>query len=491
MRRLHWFRSHATLMLLLMGALLALATASELSGAEAANDQEFVAWYNATMQQVETAANGMATGIENFDCTTVEAWASTGYEDATKALAELEGYTVSSELQPGKQHLSLALEQYTSACNYTKIGAMQYDADNLEKAAEYVGEAIDHFEEVDALGLVPPTPVVALNRLKGDLEFAAQTVRGTQKPGASPTPTPKSPNISVDEAHKMLQETPDEIILVDTRTEQIYASEHIPGAINIPLSVNTTPFEQEIEKLDKSKIIIAYCQAGRASLVAGDLLVQHGFERVYTMEGGINAWKQKYPTTLTSPQPTAAVSGAIKAEPFTLTSVDGTTFSLSDYSGKVVVLTLILTTCHLCQEEMGELKALKEAYPDIVVISVSIDPLDTDENLRNFKEHYSADWLFARDTARVAARYQGYVLATPTVVVITPKGYISYRKVALVPLEELKTAVALAYEEKGDLMPSAAPADGGLMPGFEALPALLSAGILLVMLRLLGKREAR
>jgi rhodanese-related sulfurtransferase/peroxiredoxin len=298
-------------------------------------------------------------------------------------------------------------------------------------------------------------------------------------------------DISVDDVQKMLQQKPDEIILVDTRTEQIYASEHIPGAINIPLSVNTASFEQAIEQLDKSKIIIAYCQVGGASRLAGDLLVQHGFERVYTMEGGINAWKQKYPTTLTSPQPTGAVPGALEAEPFTLTSVDGTTFSLSDYNGKVVVLSLILTTCSLCQEEMAELKALKAAYPDIQIITVSIDPGETDDNLRSFKEQYGADWLFARDTARVATTYQGYVLATPTVVVITPKGYISFRKVALVPLEDLKTAVALAYDEKGELMPSAAPADGGQMPGFEAVTALASLAVLSAMIRRRGKRKER
>lgn len=298
-------------------------------------------------------------------------------------------------------------------------------------------------------------------------------------------------DISVDEVHRMLQQKPGEIILLDTRTEQIYASEHIPGAINIPLSVNTASFEQAIDKLDKSKIIIAYCQAGSASRIAGDLLVQHGFERVYTMEGGMNAWKQKYPTTLTSPQPTAAVPGAIKAEPFTLTSVDGTTFSLSDFSGKVVVLSLILTTCHLCQEEISELKALKAAYPEVQIISVSIDPAETDENLRSFKEQYNGDWLFARDTARVATTYQGYVLATPTVVVITPKGYISFRKVALVPLEELKAAVALAYEEKGELMPSAAPSDSGQMPGFGAVLAFASLILLGLLIRRRGRRQER
>ncbi len=291
-------------------------------------------------------------------------------------------------------------------------------------------------------------------------------------------------DISVDEAYQMLQENPDEIILLDVRTEQIYNSEHITGPnyviVNIPLSVDTTAFESGIEELDKSKIIIAYCQAGRASQVAGDLLVKHGFERVYTMIGGINAWKGKYPTSLTSPKPTQAPTGAIAAPPFTLTSVDGTTFSINDYRGKVVVLTLILTTCHLCQEEMGELAQLRQAYPDVAIISVSIDPLETDENLRSFKETYNADWLFARDTNNLASRYQGYVLATPTVVVITPEGYISFRKVEVVPLEDLKSAVESAYSEEGELIPTATPEEKPKIPGFEATTTVAIFCILVV-----------
>jgi rhodanese-related sulfurtransferase/peroxiredoxin len=296
----------------------------------------------------------------------------------------------------------------------------------------------------------------------------------------------------VDDAYKMLQENPDDIILLDTRPEQIYNSEHISGAINIPMGPQGTVLEGRLGELDKSKIIIAYCQAGRASQVAGDLLVQHGFERVYTMIGGINAWKEKYPTTLTSTQPTKAPIGAIRAPAFTLTSIDGTPFSLSDYQGKVVVLTLILTTCHLCQEEMGELAQLRQAYPDVAILTVSIDPLETDENLRSFKEEYNADWTFARDTSNLASQYQGYVLATPTIVVITPEGYISFRKVDVVPLEELKSAIESAYQEEGELIPKATPTpEEGQIPGFEATATVAIFCILVVSQWLERKKRER
>ena len=290
-------------------------------------------------------------------------------------------------------------------------------------------------------------------------------------------------DISVDEAYQRLQERPDEITLLDVRIAATYDSEHIPGAINIPVK----ELEGRLDELDPSKEIIVYCQVGGSSAIAADILVQNGFEDVYSITGGINAWKQKYPTTLSAPSPTV-LEGAIVAPPFTLTSVEGQTFSLSDFRGKVVVLTLIMTSCSLCQEEMAELAYLRETHPEVQVISVSIDPLETDENLKSFKETYNADWLFARDTEDLAHKYQGYVLATPTVVVITPQGYISFRRVDKVHREELSSIVESAYREEGELIPSPTPAPDSGIPGFEAA-MLLMCFSLLVGLRWLGKRN--
>lgn len=298
-------------------------------------------------------------------------------------------------------------------------------------------------------------------------------------------------DISVDEAYQMLNENPDDFILLDVRTEMIYNSEHITGADYIVVNIPQGVLESRVNELDKSKIIIVYCQAGRASSLASDILVQHGFEHVFMMVGGINAWREEYPTSLVTPAQTQAPASAIEAPPFTLTSIDGTTFSLSDYSGKVVVLTLISTTCSLCHEEVQELVQLRQAYPATKIITVSVNPLDTDEDVRDFKETYNADWTFARDTDDVFSKYQGYRAATPTIVIITPQGYLSFRKVDVVPLEDLNSAVESAYLEEGELIPTAAPEEEeSQIPGFEAASAIVIVGVFLVS-RWLEKRKKR
>ena len=110
-------------------------------------------------------------------------------------------------------------------------------------------------------------------------------------------------DITVEEAHQMLEEKPEETILLDVRTKKEYDSEHIPGAKLIPLP----ELGNRIGELDKSKIIIVYCETGGRSRTAGETLAQNGFEHVYNMLGGIKAWRIRFPV-FKLPTPTPAIT---------------------------------------------------------------------------------------------------------------------------------------------------------------------------------------
>ena len=132
-----------------------------------------------------------------------------------------------------------------------------------------------------------------------------------------------------------------------------------------------------------------------------------------------------------------------EAPPFTLTSIDGTSFNLSDYRGQVVVLDLMATWCSLCDKEMKELAQLREESPGVIVITITVDPTETDEMLRDYKEKHNADWLFARDTDKVWIKYRD--LGLPTLVFIDPQGNLSFQKADFLPTAELKSEVERAY----------------------------------------------
>ena len=180
-----------------MGVLVGMVLVLTLGGvcdvvcAQNAEEGEFIAWYNSSMSQIEYDALQIATAIGNYDCTGCEVSASSGYDDVTRMLSELETYEVSADLQPVKTHVQQALEDFREACYHAELGAMMYDADELESAASYVSRVLTQFEQIDALGLVPPTPTAALTTLQENLEQAAELVGRAH--ASSPTPTPRSP----------------------------------------------------------------------------------------------------------------------------------------------------------------------------------------------------------------------------------------------------------------------------------------------------------
>lgn len=90
----------------------------------------------------------------------------------------------------------------------------------------------------------------------------------------------------------------DEALLVDVREVEEYKVEHIAGSILLPLN------EISVEKLpSKSKPIVLYCRSGKRSLSAGQkLLEQDPNLEVFSLEGGIIAWRTEELPTVTLTQ---------------------------------------------------------------------------------------------------------------------------------------------------------------------------------------------
>ena len=78
--------------------------------------------------------------------------------------------------------------------------------------------------------------------------------------------------------------------VIDLRNVETFSRGHIVSSRNIPMD----ELEVRIEKLAslKSKPVIAVCDAGMTSKKAIDTLRKSGFENVYSLKGGMNAWTQ-------------------------------------------------------------------------------------------------------------------------------------------------------------------------------------------------------
>jgi len=80
-------------------------------------------------------------------------------------------------------------------------------------------------------------------------------------------------------------------ILLDVRTPEEVQSGYLKGALNFDFK--SPQFNLLIEGLDKEKPYLVYCASGVRSGKAADRMREKGFKEVYTLEGGLNAWKNE------------------------------------------------------------------------------------------------------------------------------------------------------------------------------------------------------
>ncbi len=163
------------------------------------------------------------------------------------------------------------------------------------------------------------------------------------------------------------------------------------------------------------KPIILICIA-IVVILAAWYLQQQTFSNNYITDGEDNNETpnndQKHPGTL--------------APSFSLISLNGDTFHLSDFKGKIVIIDFMATWCVPCRLQMPTYNFLWEKYEDnVVLISIDIDPTESEDILREFvKEFPYATWIWAMDTVNLAAAYQ--IVAIPKTVIIDQDSYIRF-----------------------------------------------------------------
>ncbi len=99
-----------------------------------------------------------------------------------------------------------------------------------------------------------------------------------------------SQKLNPENFEKKLNATPNKIIL-DVRTQDEYHNGHLENAVLIDYYKND--FKEKVSKLDKSKPVFVYCAAGGRSGSASKILLDLGFNEVYDLKGGFNAWSNE------------------------------------------------------------------------------------------------------------------------------------------------------------------------------------------------------
>lgn len=87
----------------------------------------------------------------------------------------------------------------------------------------------------------------------------------------------------------------DNAILIDVREIFEYKGKRIKDAVNIP---SVSKLEQAADTLDKETALFVYCSTDYRSKNVAAKLCEMGFIKVYSLEGGLVAWKKDgFPVT--------------------------------------------------------------------------------------------------------------------------------------------------------------------------------------------------
>ena len=87
-----------------------------------------------------------------------------------------------------------------------------------------------------------------------------------------------------------------DFVLIDVREESEYAVDHIEGSLHLGKGIIERDIEARVP--DTSAEVLLYCGGGFRSALAGVNLVDMGYTRVVSVDGGIRAWRAAgYPLT--------------------------------------------------------------------------------------------------------------------------------------------------------------------------------------------------
>jgi rhodanese-related sulfurtransferase len=79
----------------------------------------------------------------------------------------------------------------------------------------------------------------------------------------------------------------DEVVIIDVRTPQEYAFEHIEGALLAPMAT----FKPRNLPTQDGKRLVFHCGSGVRSRRVSEACLEAGFERIVHLAGGFTAWK--------------------------------------------------------------------------------------------------------------------------------------------------------------------------------------------------------
>jgi len=99
--------------------------------------------------------------------------------------------------------------------------------------------------------------------------------------------------LSVQDAYNYLKSNQDNgnVVALDLRTPGEYAEGHVSGSVHI--SYFADDFKKKLTALDRSKVYLLFCKAGRVAPKVIKKMKKLGFKEAHKISGGMKEWKAR------------------------------------------------------------------------------------------------------------------------------------------------------------------------------------------------------
>jgi peroxiredoxin len=161
---------------------------------------------------------------------------------------------------------------------------------------------------------------------------------------------------------------------------------------------------------------------------------------------GVRQWHQRQHSVAEQSRPDPKLA-ATRAPDFKLVATDGSTVSLADLRGKVVLLNFWATWCPPCRTEMPDLNALYRdngSKHDFVVLGVDLE--ESQQQVEAFARDFKVAFPLLLDSSGKVTTESFAVRTLPTSIVVDREGYIRDTWTGQIPSQAILARLSRIWE---------------------------------------------
>lgn len=96
--------------------------------------------------------------------------------------------------------------------------------------------------------------------------------------------------VAAEQAAATIADPPDDLVILDVRTQEEFDEGHIEGAVMLDFSRDD--FAEELATFDPDVPYVLYCRSGNRSQGTREIMAELGFADVEDIDGGIVGWRE-------------------------------------------------------------------------------------------------------------------------------------------------------------------------------------------------------